>query len=163
MPKRNRPRAYATEDLIANAMKKDSSHCVAAEAIKTAIPEARFVAVDIQTMRWSVPSMGKRYVQLTPWVVQDFIINWEEANRPNLQPFDFELRPTMTIPIHYSNPEEAKARRKRRLRAKRRLKRQSGRSVPHVESGRAPPKVGRRREFGLRRFSGGIKPKKPVQ
>jgi hypothetical protein len=78
---------------IARALERDSSHCAVAEAIKAAIPDATFVAVDLQTVRFS--RKGLRYVFLTPHLARDCIIAFDQGERDKLQPFTLKLRPAV--------------------------------------------------------------------
>jgi hypothetical protein len=50
---------------IDEAMEKNSSHCATAEAIREQVPEARFISVDLQTIRWTDSKKGLRYVFVT--------------------------------------------------------------------------------------------------
>ena len=45
------------------SLARDSSHCMTALAIQKAIPDARHICVDLQTIRWT--RKGLRYVFLT--------------------------------------------------------------------------------------------------
>jgi hypothetical protein len=74
------------------AMRANSSHCAIAMAIKDAIPDARMIAVDLQTIRWSNPKRGVRYVFLTPHVAQtDVIIPFDQGEE--CKPTSFKMRP----------------------------------------------------------------------
>ena len=49
-----------TEADIAKAIKRDSNHCMIADAIKHTVPGVRNVSVDLQTIRWSDPQTHLR-------------------------------------------------------------------------------------------------------
>lgn len=78
---------------IDQSMQKNSSHCMIAEAIKETLPNAKFVSVDLQTIRWTDPQKGLRYVVLTPKLAQLQLIAFDQGDLDNLQPFEFEMRP----------------------------------------------------------------------
>jgi hypothetical protein len=48
------------EKHLDEAMRRNSSHCATAETIREQVPEARFISVDLQTIRWSDPKKGLR-------------------------------------------------------------------------------------------------------
>jgi hypothetical protein len=77
---------------LAEALRANSSHCAIAFAIRDAIPEARRIAVDLQTIRWSLPKRGVRYVFLTPHVAQqDVIIPFDQGEE--CHPVTFKMKP----------------------------------------------------------------------
>jgi hypothetical protein len=78
---------------IERALERNSSHCAVAEAIKEAIPDARFIAVDLQCIRFS--RRGLRYVFLTPHLARDCIVNFDQGLRDLLKPFALKLRPAV--------------------------------------------------------------------
>jgi hypothetical protein len=56
------------------------------------VPHARFISVDLQTIRWSDPKRGVRYVFLTPAVAQqDLIIPFDQGEE--CKPISFRMRP----------------------------------------------------------------------
>jgi len=79
-----------TEELIDAAIPLDSSHCMIADAIKAAVPEARSVIVDLAAIRWTNSKEGKRYIYFTPGSVQDVLLQFDNGVKP--QPFRFVLR-----------------------------------------------------------------------
>ncbi|HYW86412.1 MAG TPA: hypothetical protein VFB50_01475 [Chloroflexota bacterium] len=79
-----------TEELIDAAIPLDSSHCMIADAIKVAVPEARSVIVDLAAIRWTNSKEGKRYIYFTPGSVQDVLLQFDNGTKP--QPFRFVLR-----------------------------------------------------------------------
>ncbi len=74
---------------IANAIKGDASHCMIAEAIREKFPNARWVLVDIQSIRWTVRSEGKRYIFLTPRAAQKALLKFDHGE--SVAPFDIRL------------------------------------------------------------------------
>jgi hypothetical protein len=97
---------------LAAAMRANSSHCAIAMAIKDAIPDARMIAVDLQTIRGSNPKRGVRYVFLTPHVAQqDVIIPFDQGEE--CKPVTFRMKPAWITRIgakrnHTPEPEQLK-------------------------------------------------------
>jgi hypothetical protein len=78
-----------TQRQIDESMQRNSSHCAGVAAIKATIPDATFVSVDIATVRFS--RNGCRYTCLTPTVLQQFVIDYDQGNP--VAPIEFTLRP----------------------------------------------------------------------
>jgi hypothetical protein len=163
-----------TPDLIGLSAKRDSSHCMIAEAIKLAVPGARFVSVDLQTIRFTDPEKPYRYTYLTPRRAQLALVDFDQGREP--EPFDVRLRGgTVTKSHSRRSPEqkerEAKARKaskpatengpvvakKRTILSPRHANSET--SIPEINGGTTPPMGalasvttarGRRRQFGLR-------------
>jgi hypothetical protein len=85
-----RVRLAVTEELVAGAVQGDSGHCMIAEALKAALPFAKHVSVDIQTIRFSDPSTRARYVYLTPRMAQEALVAFDAGE--DVEPFRCELR-----------------------------------------------------------------------
>ena len=66
-----------TQEHIDASLARNSSHCMTALAIQKAIPDARHICVDLQTIRFT--RQGLRYVFLTPHVAQDNIIHFDQG------------------------------------------------------------------------------------
>jgi hypothetical protein len=79
------------QEHIDASMQRDSSHCMVAMAISASIPDARRIAVDLQTIRFS--RNGLRYLFLTPRVAQDCIIAFDLGEREKIAPFVLRMRP----------------------------------------------------------------------
>lgn len=79
-----------TEEIISEATREDSSHCMIAEAVKAAVPEARHVAVDLQSIRYSIPSMRARYTFFTPRIGQEALVAFDAGDE--IEPFRMQLR-----------------------------------------------------------------------
>lgn len=77
-------------DTIERSVIGVSSHCMIAEAIKKAVPDARAVAVDLQTIRWSDRERRIRYVYLTPPSVQQALVDFDQGEL--IEPFTFRVR-----------------------------------------------------------------------
>jgi hypothetical protein len=87
---------YVTQNLIDNAIKGNSSACMVAESIKAHLSQVdSTVHVDIQTIRFTIED--KRYIFLTPKIIQPHITNWDMGIEP--KPFSFKLNtPSQVIP-----------------------------------------------------------------
>jgi hypothetical protein len=85
---------------IDDAMEKHSSHCATAEAIREQVPEARFISVDLQTIRWTDSRKKLRYVFLTPHAIQGgVIVPFDQGERENCKPVTVRMRPCTVIKI----------------------------------------------------------------
>ena len=80
-----------TPELVERAVQRDSHHCMIAEAIKAQNPHFKNIVVDLQTIRWTNPRTGKRYICLTPEVAGTALVAFDQAE--DIQPFSFYLRP----------------------------------------------------------------------
>lgn len=101
---KSRVRLAVTPELIADATLGDSGHCMIAEAVKEALPWARHVSVDIQTIRYSDPSTRARYIFLTPRMAQDALVAFDAGEE--IVPFRCELRsPHITTMQSHKDPK----------------------------------------------------------
>jgi hypothetical protein len=75
---------------IERAMERNSSHCMTADAIKEAIPDAKFICVDVQSIRFT--RKGLRYCFLTPRNCQEQIIHFDQGERDLIKPFVLRMR-----------------------------------------------------------------------
>lgn len=143
-----------TQGHIDTALPKDSEHCMIADAIKAAVPSARRVSVDLQTIRFSDPKRGLRYVYLTPRLPQEALIDFDEGKK--VSPMQFRLAKAAQIismqrgPSGKQKPVHDLGR--KHLAFTETEKKQG--NVPTVMGGRTPPvsRRGKRREFGIRGF-----------
>jgi hypothetical protein len=96
------------------AMQKNSSHCAIAFAIRDAVPSARRISVDLQTLRWTDKNKGVRYVFLTPAVAQhSVIIPFDQGDREACKPVTFRMKPAWVCKSgasrrHTPDPEQLK-------------------------------------------------------
>jgi hypothetical protein len=82
------------EKHFTEALAKNSSHCAIAFAIRDAVPDARHIAVDLQTIRWTNPKRGVRYCFLTPAAAQhNVIIPFDQGDREACKPVTFRMKP----------------------------------------------------------------------
>jgi hypothetical protein len=84
-----------TQERIDESLERSSSHCATAEAIATAIPAARHISVDLQTIRFSYRNL--RYVFLTPHAARDIIIAVDQGQRDQIRPTVLRMRPAYII------------------------------------------------------------------
>jgi hypothetical protein len=132
-----------------------------ADAVQDARPNARFIAVDLATIRFSED--GRRYVYLTPRKAQSRLLEYDAGKKP--EPFDFRIEDAQVL--------QAGGDRKRGG-TKLVTNHKGGGTIPVRVGGQAPPtgplagaarsdgrpaesvrnlKTGQRREFGLRSMS----------
>jgi len=129
---------------IEEAVERDSSHCMIAESVKKMYPEAKYVSVDIQTIRFSNRKKKERYVYLTPRNAQVAIVEFDVGIHPD--PFDVYVRHGVTTQFGS----------RKKPRAGLRASTSNGTGGPESLTlervgGRTPPRaVGRIRNFGLR-------------
>lgn len=98
-PKTPRPIIDVGEPHCERAIQRDSSHCAVADAIAEQVPNARNISVDLQTIRWSDPSVGLRYIYLTPRPAQEMLIAIDEGWDDLVKPIRFELRNAQVVPM----------------------------------------------------------------
>lgn len=105
-----RPFIRVTNDHIAPAVRRDSSHCMIQIAIEQQIPNAKAISVDLQTIRWSDPTVGKRYIWLTPRPAQEMLIAFDRGWDDLIEPIAFELRNAHVVPMRKTvvDPETGK-------------------------------------------------------
>lgn len=128
---------------IADAVKRDSSHCMIAKAVRVSVPDAQYISVDLQTIRFTNPVKGERYIYLTPRVAQKSIIEFDQGRQS--APFAFRLRAGQTV-VSGRGGKVRKA-------SFRRPQGGASTSVPEIVGGTAPPGTsfkGRIRTFGVR-------------
>lgn len=156
LPLGPRVTVVVTPEIINTSTRAHSSHCMIADAIKMAVPNATRVAVDISTCRFTDPTKGLRYVYLTPRVAQEALVDFDEGSA--VTPFSVTLK----------NAHVTKAAQKAERTAARARKKSAGLReniskavlvgskksdlVPRQVGGRRAPQLHIRREFGLRAF-----------
>jgi hypothetical protein len=155
-----------TEAIIIDSIKQSSAHCMIAQAVKLAIPDAVMIAVDIHTIRYSIPGIDKRYIFVTPRIAQKAIIEFDQGRLP--PPFQFNLRnPTIIPRQHHSDLQKLKEQRDRDARINKDPNLQKVLHKPRNPTtllvlnpttvarigGQAPPLMPNRREFGIRNFN----------
>jgi hypothetical protein len=156
--------------VIEESARRDSSHCMIADALRAAVPSAKWVSVDLQTVRFTDTTSRVRVVYLTPRRAQEALIRFDQGEK--CEPFRFFLRDPQIIPLREVNrghhdPEKTaagdgsdprkSAKPKKKTPVKASLKNVAHPSDrPQKVGGQAPPVAvlsnakGRTREFGLK-------------
>lgn len=167
-PRAPRLEIEITDEIIREAIPRDSSYCMIAEAVKAVYPDAQRVAVDLQTVRFTDPKKGLRFTYLTPRVAQVMLINFDQEIVP--EPFICRLtngqvtRSGQKIakatrssgqklsPAQLKQRNEASKKGQDSLAQARLVSRGTTGSVPDRVGGKTPPTTpfARRRSFGLR-------------
>ena len=88
-PAQRRFQIHVTDKDIARAQRNNSYHCVVTQAIARIIPDAARIEVDTQSIRFTRAQSGERYVYLTPYAAQGYVIAFD-AGEP-IEPFSFRL------------------------------------------------------------------------
>jgi hypothetical protein len=73
----------------------DSSHCMIADALRAALPDAKKISVDLQTIRFTDPSKAQRFTYLTPTIAQDYLVAFDQGLP--LEPFEFVLHAPVQV------------------------------------------------------------------
>lgn len=159
-PKAPRIKLHITAEMIESAKTRDVNHCMIAESVKVAYPDATKVAVDVQTIRFSDLKKGYRFTYLTPRTAQVHLIQWDRGGvKP--EPFSFQIRNGQVT--RAGNRPAAKAGNPKgtggidkvnEMRKARLIERKKGAgNVMDRVGGKTPPSdvpFSRRRAFGLR-------------
>jgi hypothetical protein len=134
-----------------------------AEAVKSAYPMARGIAVDLATIRFSDREKGLRYTYMTPRIAQSALVNFDQKRKP--EPFQFLLRGAQVTKSGRDKQESRKGRSHAQREATRKAslvyrngKKNKAGFVPDRVGGKTPPlqrsadnlPFSRRRAFGLR-------------
>lgn len=127
-PRGPRVSCDVTQDIINAAIPRNSGHCVIADAVKEAVPEARGVSVDLQTIRWTDNEKQRRYIYLTPRVAQVALVKFDQGIPP--EPFNFMLRGAQSIAL------------KKNQRGPKRMTQGEGSESVHEVKDGAPPPMG---------------------
>lgn len=147
-----------TSEIIENAVPRDSGHCMWADAVKAAVPGARSVAVDLQTVRFTDPEKPLRYIYLTPRAAQASLVGWDDGTKPE-PGLSVQIKGGQVVrasPKRSNPPSAREARVGKTAELRSNTKMHPG--VPDTIGGRTPPTGplsnthyrGGRRAFGLR-------------
>jgi hypothetical protein len=154
-----------TSEIIERAARRDSGHCMIADAVRAAVPDAQSVSVDLATIRWTDREQNIRYTYLTPRAAQLALLDFDQGR--TAIPFGFQLRRGQATVANVA------AKRRTTTPAKHAKPPTTPELAPAPDSGRGgkvnrvggkpPPtgalsnaarvRVGKRREFGLRQLS----------
>jgi hypothetical protein len=170
-PRSRRIELQITDEIIECAISRDSQHCMIADAIKAAVPDAQKIAVDLATIRFTDPKKRVRYTYLTPRIAQVELVKFDQGIKT--EPFSFQLRAAQVTrsgssQVRRHGKESMSEGRRNAMRKAQatnpQLKKQGLRSasaegsVPERVGGRTPPlqvdsdgvPFSRRRAFGIR-------------
>jgi hypothetical protein len=140
---------HVTAEVIEKAERRNSGHCMVSDAVKACVPWARNIATDLQTIRFSHPERGRRYIYLTPRSAQVALLAFDQGE--STKPFSFRLKQgqaVLSVSRQVSAEErargqEARARRAKAERAELAIKTRGETShnmpAPNVVGGVAPP------------------------
>jgi hypothetical protein len=142
-----------TEEVLTLAIMQDSSFCVIADSLKPALPEMVRWNVDLQTVRFTDPMTGSRYIYMTTPLMQRILIDFDHGIRPPVGTrVELPRRPVQILTRSIDSREKARER-------NRSYHRKTKKRPPIKINGDAPPLAvlaangrgkGRRRVFGLR-------------
>jgi hypothetical protein len=76
---------------IDEALRASSSHCAIAMAIQSTLPTAKFIAVDVQCIRFTLPERQMRFCFLTPHAARELVINFDQGEE--CRPVSFSMKP----------------------------------------------------------------------
>lgn len=102
------------------------------------MPTARRIATDLQTIRFTLPETGYRYIYLTPRVGQEGLIKFDQGIPP--EPFKFQLR--NAVQITYANKTDAAKESLAKYRAARREREKAEAHEAYVEATAANTRPG---------------------
>src|SRR5436853_557361 len=95
-----------TQDNIDNAVKRNSHRCMIADAIQKEIDWAKYIMVDLQSIRFSDMDNNVRYFYLTPPKAQKELLNFDQGVK--VKPFTLTLVRAIKRPMrrtHKLNPK----------------------------------------------------------
>ena len=126
-----------TQDLIDGAKREDSSHCMIAEALKIALPQATHISVDLATIRYTDRRRRERVMILTPPPAQVGLLMFDQADS-DLGPFEFNLPAPAQIVKMRSHPKAVTSTPPKK-RQKAILGPTNGKKIPPKLGGSLPP------------------------
>lgn len=133
-------RIHIEQHNIDNAEKKNSHRCMIADAIKEAIPDAKFISVDLQSIRFSIldetryreEGVGVRYFYFAPTLAQVALLKFDQGKK--VRPISFTMRSGTSKQIPWPKEKSKDKRRTRKSKGVRKFI------------------VRKEREFGIRMF-----------
>lgn len=124
-----------TKDCIKNAVKRDSHRCMIADAVRAAVPDARYISVDLQSIRWSNMKSGKRFTAFTPRIGQHKLLDFDQGH--SVQPFEMEVTPVSTRKVGWKPNHPTSSRKGKKYKS----------------TGKKVYRARKERQFGLRMFA----------
>lgn len=97
---RRRPRSpriivNISEQRIADSVRRDSRHCMIAEALKEVIPEMVRITVDMASIRFTDPKTRLHYIYATPDIAAIALVDFDRGIQPS--PFSFNLHRALHV------------------------------------------------------------------
>lgn len=90
------------QDHIDAAVRRDSHRCMIANAVAAQIPGAKYVQVDLQSVRFSNTEKGKRYIYMTPPQGQKALLAFDRGKKQT--PFKLTLAHGHTRSMRVRDP-----------------------------------------------------------
>lgn len=137
-------KVQVTQEHITNGVVKNSQHCMIADAIKACNPNAQYIMVDLQSIRFSDKDAGTRYTYFTPPIAQHNLLKFDKGEK--CAPFTFNLSAPKKREMGWSGQHNGAERPKAKKRSAAHKKKYA-----YLSKNRALAKQ-REREFGLRKF-----------
>lgn len=139
-PKLASIRVHIEQHHIDNAEVRNSHRCMIADAIREEIPGAKFISVDLQSIRFSIfdenryreEGVGRRYHYFTPTIAQVALLKFDQGKK--LRPLSFTMRSGICRNIPWPKKDKVKGRKR------------------HISKGVRKHIVRKEREFGIRMF-----------
>jgi len=144
----NGPKITTNQEHIEYGVRNNSHRCPMSLAIRQRFPSARYISIDLQTIRYSLPEYGLRFIWMTPPAGQRFLRYFEGGREGELRPFTMALRGLFLMDIQ-RRPERKGKKPVRKPKAKLHQF-GGGNNLPATIGGKAPSKVGTDRIFGVR-------------
>ena len=110
LPPAPRITVNVTQFIIDQAVPRDSGHCMIADGVVSSYPGAVRASADMQTIRFSDPDKGLRYVYLTPRLVMEALVRFDLGQA--IEPFSFQLRAGHTTRVSHRDPVTGRVTRK---------------------------------------------------
>lgn len=85
-------------DIIAEATRENSAHCMIADALKRAIPHAQAVTVDLATIRYTDKKRRERFIYFTPPKAQEALLAYDAGEVP--EPFIVQTNVVQIVPMN---------------------------------------------------------------
>lgn len=125
------------QPIVDQAEKRDSGHCMIADALRAAVPDAKSVSVDLVTIRFTDPSKRQRYIYLTPLRVQQALVDFDQGRHNG--PFRFQLKKAVQV-VESGERKMPDGTRKAPSRAVQKVVGAAGRNQPTKLGGDLPPR-----------------------
>lgn len=131
-------KVHITRSHIETAVERDSHHCMIADAVKSRFPDAKYISVDLQSIKFTTKKRD-RWTFLTPPRAQINIIKFDQGIK-SISPFSFELGEPVRVRTASRNKRSA-----------------SKATRSHKRTGKYKGNVVRKeRKFGIRMYKGSV-------